>query len=70
VAVTSPLVVSCPVCAAPLAEEQAWCLACGAAARTRIVPTPPRWRLFALIVVLAALLALAAIAVAIARLAG
>lgn len=65
-----PLLVACPVCSAPLAEGQGWCLECGAAARTRIVPTPARWRLFAVILVLAALLALGAIAVAVARLAG
>jgi predicted nucleic acid-binding Zn ribbon protein len=70
VAVAPPPVSSCPLCSAPLAADQAWCLDCGAAARTRIVPTPPRWPLFGAIIVLAALLALAAIAVAVARLAG
>jgi hypothetical protein len=61
-----PLVRNCPACSAPLADEQGWCLDCGAAARTRIVPTPPRWRLFAAVLALGALLALGASA----RLAG
>lgn len=59
---------SCPVCAARLAEDQSWCLDCGAAARTRIAPTPPRWRLLAAVLVLAAVLAVAAIVIAIGRL--
>lgn len=50
---------SCPLCGAPLAEDQDWCLRCGAAARTRIAATP-RWRL-----PLTALLVVAALCVAI-----
>lgn len=34
----------CPRCDAPLAPEQDWCLECGHAVTTRIVP-PPGWRL-------------------------
>jgi hypothetical protein len=32
--------IACPRCAAPIGAEQDWCLACGDAARTRLVPTP------------------------------
>jgi hypothetical protein len=59
---------ACPVCNRALAPAQSWCLECGAAARTRIAPTP-RWRPLALIAALAAILAIVAIAFAIARLA-
>lgn len=31
---------ACPRCGAGLARTQSWCLRCGAAARTRLVPTP------------------------------
>jgi uncharacterized OB-fold protein len=65
-----PLQATCPVCAAPLAPEQAWCLECGAAARTRIAPTPRRWRVYAVVLVIASLLAVVAIAVAVAKLVG
>jgi ribosomal protein L37E len=34
----------CPRCGHALHDEQAWCLDCGLAARTRIHPTP-NWRL-------------------------
>jgi hypothetical protein len=48
---------ACPVCGAPLHPEQAWCLSCGAAARTRLAPAPPGWKrpiaAFAGVVVLA-----------------
>jgi len=30
----------CPRCSATVAEEQDWCLECGAPARTRLAPTP------------------------------
>jgi hypothetical protein len=65
-----PIQPTCPVCAAPLAAEQAWCLECGAAARTRIAPTPRRWRVYAVVLVIASLLAVVAIAVAAAELVG
>ncbi|MTD47051.1 hypothetical protein GKE82_22865 [Conexibacter sp. W3-3-2] len=39
-----PGTVRCPRCAAPVGPEQDWCLNCGAAARTRLAPTP-NWRL-------------------------
>jgi len=35
--------IACPRCGRPVGGEQAWCLDCGAAARTRLVPTPG-WR--------------------------
>ncbi len=57
----------CPVCGAALAPDQSWCLECGAAARTRIAPTP-RWRPLALIAALATILAILAIGFAVARL--
>lgn len=49
---------ACPRCAALVAPEQEWCLACGDAARTRLAPTPS-WRtpiaLIALLVVISAI---------------
>jgi hypothetical protein len=33
---------SCPLCRAPLADEQDWCLRCGAPARTRLAPSRKR----------------------------
>jgi hypothetical protein len=65
---TAPAQPGCPVCNCPLAPTQSWCLECGAAARTRIAPTP-RWRPLALIAALAAILAIVAIGLAVARLA-
>jgi hypothetical protein len=41
--VTGSPATACPRCGAPLAATQEWCLRCGAAARTRLVPTPG-WR--------------------------
>jgi len=64
----APAQPGCPVCNAALAPTQSWCLECGAAARTRIAPTP-RWRPIALIAALAAILAIIAIGFAVARLA-
>jgi hypothetical protein len=52
---------ACPRCGAPLAATQEWCLRCGAAARTRLVPTPS-WRVpvvVVAVVVVACLVALA-----------
>lgn len=54
-----PRRLACPRCATPLAGNQDWCLACGAAARTALA-APPNWRLPA--AVLATLAALAVIA--------
>ena len=52
---------TCPRCSAPVARDQDWCLRCGAAARTRIVPTP-NWRLPLALAAVVALLALTALA--------
>ncbi|HEV2998639.1 MAG TPA: hypothetical protein VGX16_05985 [Solirubrobacteraceae bacterium] len=41
--VSPPPVEACPLCSTPLGPTQEWCLSCGAAARTRLAPTP-RWR--------------------------
>jgi len=39
----APIGEACPLCGAPLHPEQAWCLSCGAAARTRLAAAPG-WR--------------------------
>lgn len=49
--------IACPSCGTTIQPEQDWCLTCGAAARTRLAPTP-NWR-----VLVAALIALAVAAV-------
>jgi hypothetical protein len=38
-----PGTIACPRCGLPVRGDQQWCLSCGAAARTRLVPTPA-WR--------------------------
>jgi hypothetical protein len=53
----------CPRCGAGLAEQQEWCLSCGAAVGTRVVAAPG-WR--TPIVIAAVILGLAGIAIAIA----
>jgi predicted nucleic acid-binding Zn ribbon protein len=58
----------CPVCNASLDDDQHWCLECGAAARTRVAPTP-RWRAATAVIAIAIVLALIAIGFAVARLA-
>lgn len=58
----TPGALLCPRCGNTLADEQAWCLECGLAARTRIHP-PPSWR--APIVATAVALALAAAGIAV-----
>jgi hypothetical protein len=55
--------IACPRCGAVVAGDQDWCLQCGAAARTRLVPTP-NWRVPVALV--AALAAVAGLALAIA----
>jgi hypothetical protein len=55
--------IPCPRCAATVGPDQEWCLACGAPARTRLVPTP-NWR--APIAVVATVAILAGIALALA----
>jgi hypothetical protein len=58
-----PGTVACPRCAATIGPDQAWCLECGAPARTRLVPTP-NWR--APVAVLAVVVLLAGIGLALA----
>jgi hypothetical protein len=59
----APGTIACPRCATAVGPDQDWCLACGAPARTRLVPTP-NWR--APVAVLAAVILLAGVALAIA----
>jgi hypothetical protein len=53
---------ACPRCGAHVAPNQDWCLTCGDAARTRLVPTP-NWRLPIAIAGLVCALALIVIAI-------
>jgi hypothetical protein len=55
--------IRCPRCQSPVAPDQDWCLECGAAARTRLAPTP-NWRLPVAAIALVALLAGIGLAVA------
>ena len=55
--------IACPRCGANVAPDQDWCLDCGAAARTRLCPTP-NWR--APIAALAVVALLAGIGLAVA----
>ena len=59
----APGTIACPRCATTIGPDQDWCLACGAPARTRLVPTP-NWR--APVAVLAVVVLLAGIALAVA----
>jgi hypothetical protein len=59
----APGTIACPRCATVIGPDQDWCLACGAPARTRLVPTP-NWR--APVALLAVIATLAGIALAIA----
>lgn len=61
--------IACPRCAATIGPEQEWCLACGDAARTRLVPTPS-WKAPIAIVALIAAVAGLALAVAFVELTG
>jgi hypothetical protein len=55
--------VRCPRCQSPVAPDQDWCLECGAAARTRLAPTP-NWKLPVAALAVIALLAGIGLAVA------
>jgi hypothetical protein len=55
--------ITCPRCEAPVEREQDWCLTCGAAARTRLIP-PPDWRIPAASVAVLAVLAGLVLAIA------
>jgi hypothetical protein len=48
--------IACPRCAAPVGPAQDWCLACGAGARTRLVPTP-NWHVPVAVLALVAVVA-------------
>jgi hypothetical protein len=51
-----PDAIACPRCGLPVRGDQDWCLSCGAAARTRLVPTPA-WRAPLAVAAVAAVLA-------------
>jgi len=51
----------CPRCGAAVRPDQDWCLECGAAARTRLAPTP-NWRLPAALLSTVAVLAVGTLA--------
>ena len=55
--------IACPRCSARVAGDQDWCLACGAAARTRLAPTP-NWKLPIALVASVVALSLVALALA------
>jgi hypothetical protein len=59
----APGTIACPRCATAVSPDQDWCLACGAPARTRLVPTP---NCRAPVAVLATVILLAGVALAIA----
>lgn len=68
IAQSVPADARCPLCGAPLAGDQDWCLQCGTAARTRIAATP-RWQIPLAVLLVAAALALAVLAGALVKLA-
>ena len=57
----APDAIACPRCGRPVGGDQSWCLNCGAAARTRLVPTPG-WRTPIAIALSLAVLAVAGLA--------
>ena len=59
----APGTIACPRCGSAVGPEQEWCLRCGAAARTRLVPTP-NWRAPLMVLALVAVLAAVALALA------
>jgi hypothetical protein len=60
---------SCPLCDTPLHPDQDWCLRCGAAARTRLAPSPNSKAPMIAVAVVAGL-SLAVLAAALVKLAG
>lgn len=65
-AATSPRE-ACPLCGAPLGDDQDWCLRCGAAARTRLA-APPKWRGLVVTLVAVAAISVAVLAIALVKL--
>ena len=59
---------TCPLCGAPLAGEQEWCLTCGAAARTRVA-SAGAWRAPIALALVLALLCMGVLAAALVKLA-
>lgn len=59
----------CPLCGAPLKREQAWCMRCGAAARTRLA-AQPKWKALVIALVVVVVLALGVLTAALVTLAG
>jgi hypothetical protein len=59
--------IACPSCGTTVGPDQDWCLACGAAARTRLAPTP-NWRALAVALGALALAAVVALILAFASL--
>lgn len=59
----------CPLCEAPLAPEQSWCLRCGAAARTRLA-AQAKWKALAALLGTLVVLSLVVLAAALVKLAG
>jgi predicted amidophosphoribosyltransferase len=59
----------CPLCGAPLKQEQDWCLSCGAAARTRLA-AQPKWKALVVALLLVVVLSLGVLAAALVKLAG
>lgn len=59
----------CPLCGAPLAPEQEWCLSCGAAARTRLA-APPNWKAPIIAILAVVVLSLGVLAVSLVKLTG
>ena len=55
--------IACPRCGATVAPGQDWCLECGAAARTRLAPTP-NWHAPVAVIAVVVLLAGAGLAAA------
>jgi len=64
-----PVHEACPLCGAPLAADQEWCLGCGAAARTRLA-APTSWKPPILALALVVALALGALAASLVSLLG
>jgi hypothetical protein len=57
-----PSAIACPRCGRAVPGDRAWCLECGAAARTRLAPTPG-WRAPVALALAVAALAVAGLAI-------